>query len=89
MAEKLRGTFRFFAEQSVRLLREDPWKNANDLAEELYAMINRAAPFEIDGPLVINSPGEFPSIIIQGRPQGNFPDVSINLGSDKIGRAHV
>ncbi len=50
-------------EQSIRLLRTK-WKEAQSLAEEVYAILNSDTPFTIDGPVTINNQTGGPAVTI-------------------------
>lgn len=62
-----------FGEQRQRLLREDPWPNANMLAQELYAMFSPEQELTHDGPITLNVNGLVPPITL------NFPDGSLPI----------
>ena len=48
--------------QAARLLREDPWNNANDLAQELFAILTARVPSQLNGPVQVDNPSGDPNV---------------------------
>ncbi len=83
-----------FGEQAVRLLRKN-WPDANQLAQELYAMFQNDIPLTMTAPLTLRPPRGQPALIIvppplpgplilvrnpDGTPLGGLSFGDVNLG---------
>jgi hypothetical protein len=69
-----------FKKQSIRLRREK-WQNADELAEEIYGILNSDEPIEITSPVTINNTTGAPGLTInqhgdtdQGMVINRFPE---------------
>lgn len=61
------------------MLREDPWKSVNELAEELYAIFNSDLPVTIDGPLTVDNNTDQPGVVVN-QFGGSEQALAVNVG---------
>ncbi len=74
---------RFFGQAVLRLLRENWDGQDQELAEEIYAVLDSDIPLTFDGPITINNPGTDPAITINQNGGGDV-DVRVNT-TDGLG----